>query len=283
MAVLRWKKRRPRTEPHVLAPESHSASHRSVISKKRSRILLAWCVHLYTAMGLLAAAGIAMLIVRGGGGAFRWAFVLMFIATLIDATDGTFARMIRIKEVLPGFDGRRLDDLVDFLNYSFLPLLLLWRAEIPSPAMSWCLLLPLLASGYGFCQVGIKTDDGYFLGFPSCWNVVAFYLYVLRPNAWISLTILLVFAVLTFVPSRYLYPSQKGWINRVTSVLATLWCCSLAVILYQMPDEATAFESWSENRVFITALLSLSFPAYYIFASWGISFRLRRRNSVKLE
>ena len=48
--------------------------------------------------------------------AFRWSFVLMLVATLIDATDGTLARAIRIKDVLPDFDGRRLDDIVDFLT-----------------------------------------------------------------------------------------------------------------------------------------------------------------------
>ena len=86
---------------------------------------------------------------------------------------------VRIKEVVPGFDGRRLDDIVDFLNYTFLPLLLIWRAGIlPAGQEAW-LFLPLLASVYGFCQVQAKTEDGYFLGFPSLWNLVALYLYVL--------------------------------------------------------------------------------------------------------
>src|SRR5436305_13216322 len=86
------------------------------------RTLLAWAVHFYTALGLVAAAGIAVLVVRGDPESFRWAFVLMLVATLIDATDGTLARAIHIKEVLPGFDGRRLDDIVDFLTYTSLPL-----------------------------------------------------------------------------------------------------------------------------------------------------------------
>ena len=57
----------------------------------------------------------------------------MAIATIVDSTDGTLARKVRIKEVVPGFDGRRLDDIVDFLNYTFLPLLLIWRAGILPP------------------------------------------------------------------------------------------------------------------------------------------------------
>ncbi len=116
---------------------------------------------------------------RGGPDAFRWSFLLMAAATIVDSTDGWFARRVRIKEAVPGFDGRRLDDIVDFLNYTFLPLLLIWRAEIlPAGQEAW-LFLPLLASAYGFCQVQAKTDDGYFLGFPSLWNVVALYLYAL--------------------------------------------------------------------------------------------------------
>ena len=69
--------------------------------------LLAWLVHLYTAMGLVCAAGMAVLIVRGDDASFRGAFLLMMVATAIDATDGWLARKARVKEVLPGFDGAR--------------------------------------------------------------------------------------------------------------------------------------------------------------------------------
>ncbi len=128
---------------------------------------LAWLVHLYTALGLVCAAGIAVLIVQGGDEAFRLAFVLMLLATAIDATDGWLARKARVKEVLPHFSGRALDDVIDFQTYAALPLLLVWRADLLPGAMAWLLLLPLLASAYGFAQVNAKTDDGFFLGFPS--------------------------------------------------------------------------------------------------------------------
>src|SRR4051794_32636358 len=134
------------------------------------RRFLACCVHVYTALGLVAAGGIAVCILDGRPEAFRAAFLLMFIATLIDATDGTLARLVKVKQVLPGFDGRRLDDLIDYQTYTSLPLLLIWRAELLPPGQEAWLLAPLLASAYGFCQVAAKTDDGYFLGFPSYWN-----------------------------------------------------------------------------------------------------------------
>src|SRR5271156_4439987 len=105
-------------------------------------------VHLYTAIGLVIAARMAVLLVRGGAEAFREVFVLMLVASLVDATDGTLARKARVKSVLPEFDGRKLDDIIDFLTYTFLPLLLIWRAGLfPDGAEPW-LLLPLLASAY---------------------------------------------------------------------------------------------------------------------------------------
>src|SRR5262245_8057004 len=99
----------------------------AIMTKRR---FLAWCVHFYTALGLVAAGGIAVAIFDGRPAAMRLAFLLMMVATLIDATDGTLARWVKVKEVLPGFDGRRLDDLVDFQTYTSLPLLLIWRAGL---------------------------------------------------------------------------------------------------------------------------------------------------------
>ncbi len=150
------------------------------------RMVLAWLAHLYTALGLVCAAVMAVLIVRGDDRSFRWAFFLMMVATAIDATDGWLARKARVTETLPGFDGGTLDNLIDFHTYTSLPLLLLWRADVLPGTFGWVLLVPLLASGYGFAQVHAKTPDGFFIGFPSYWNIVAFYLYVLHPALWIS-------------------------------------------------------------------------------------------------
>ena len=231
-----------------------------------TRKALAWCVHLYTALGLVADAAIAVLIVRGDPHSIHWAFAVMLLACVIDGTDGTLARAIKVKQVLPGFDGARLDDIVDFLSYTFLPLLLIWRIGILPPHVNWVLLAPLLASAYGFCQVNAKTSDGYFLGFPSYWNVVAFYLYVLQFPPWLSVCILLLLAVLTFVPSRYLYPSQRGLLNDVTALLGLAWAGLVVYVLYQLFQD-------SHEQARRVALVSLAFPVYYMVVSWIVSIR----------
>jgi phosphatidylcholine synthase len=246
-------------------------------------VFLAWCVHLYTAVGLALAAGIAVLLVQGGSGAFRWSFVLMAVAVVVDGTDGTLARKVRIKEVLPNFDGRRLDDITDFLTYTFLPLLLIWRAGLLPAGTEWVLLLPLIASAYGFCQTAAKTDDGYFLGFPSLWNVVAFYLYVLQVDPWTSLGVVVVLAALTFVPSRYLYPSQPGKLNTVHNVLAVAWAALCVWVLCGLPPHDRLVGPGRSDAFRPVAQASLVYPAFYMGASWVVSVRHwargRKRNA----
>ncbi len=236
----------------------------------------AWCVHLYTALGLVAGGAMAVCLVRGGPEGFRWSFILMLAATLVDATDGTLARRVGVKKILPGFDGRKLDDLIDFLNYTFLPLLLVWRAGVLPQGWDAVLLFPLLASVYGFCQVEAKTDDGYFLGFPSLWNVVAFYLYVLHVPPSFAVGVLVVLSILTFVPSRYLYPSQPGRINTVSNILGAVWAVVLAWLLQRMPGGRSSALG-IDNTTWNIALASLYYPIFYMAASWSITIRRWRK------
>ncbi len=242
--------------------------------RKSTLHAMAWGVHLYTAMGAVAAAGMLVLLVNGGAAAFRGAFLLMLVATLIDATDGTLARRVKIKEVLPNFDGRRLDDLVDWLTYTCMPLMLIWRAEILPRGMEWWLLAPLIASAYGFCQVSIKTDDGYFLGFPSLWNVVAFYLYVWDLPTWGSLAVLLTLSIFTFVPSRYLYPSSRpGLINNISNIGAAVWSVLLAWIFWRLPTDSVPGHRVTDGLTTGLVLVSTIYPLWYLGASWAITLR----------
>ena len=255
------------------------------IQPSRIRCLLAWCVHSYTALGLVAAAGMARFIIEGTEAAFCGAFALMLAATLVDATDGLLARAIKVKEVLPGFDGRRLDDIIDFLTYTALPLFLLWRAGIlPAGQEAW-LLVPLVASAYGFCQVRAKTEDGYFIGFPSYWNLVAFYLYALDRHVvplpgWFTIGMLVGLALLTFVPTRYLYPSLGGTLSRLTNFLGAIWAIFFLGIMYLLISKARGPHVQDDGLLSGLILASLFFPMYYMIASWIVSWqlwRIRRR------
>jgi phosphatidylcholine synthase len=223
--------------------------------------ILAWCIHLYTTLGLVTAALSTTLIVIGGEKNLRNSLMLLFIAMAIDASDGYFARLARVKEVLPTVDGRRLDDIIDFHTYTSIPLLFIWRSDLLRGNMAWILILPLIASAYGFSQTNAKTEDGCFLGFPSYWNVIAFYLFFLQPKVWFSFFIIIVFSILTFIPVKYLYPSMPGPLSKISVLLGVIWLLTVLSIIVGIIDE------------FLWTMISLVFPLYYMVASWIISLQ----------
>lgn len=223
--------------------------------------LRAWGVHLYTGSGAVLA---LLALDAVGRDAFGAAFLWMAVAMFIDCTDGTLARRVRVKQVLPQFDGSKLDDIVDYLNYVFVPVVLVLRAGLlPAHAGALAIAaLPLLASGYGFCQAAAKTPDHFFTGFPSYWNVVALYLFVLGWPPWLNALVLIAFAVLVFVPIRYLYPSRMPTAQRTTYVLGTAWAVAVFWMLAQFPTPSRAL-----------SLGSLLFPAYYVGVSVWLHLR----------
>jgi phosphatidylcholine synthase len=214
----------------------------------------------------LLAAGVASLLLEPERTAdtYRACFLLMLAAVVVDATDGTLARAVRVKEAVPEFDGRRLDDLVDFLLYTCLPLVLIDRAGLLPAGCRWVLVAALVASGYGFCQADIKTADGAFLGFPSYWNVVAFYLFALPVAGEWAAGLILVLAVLTFVPSRYPYPTQPGRLNRLMLLLSVPWALLLLAAL--------VFD-WGEGVSRAMVRASALYPALYLGSAWAMSLR----------
>ena len=226
-----------------------------------NRVVAAWSVHLYTGLGAVIGFFALAAIARGN---YRLAFFWMALATFIDCTDGTLARRVRVKEVLPHFDGSKLDDIVDYLNYVVVPVALAYHAAlIPGGGAGLALAsLPLLASGYGFCQMEAKTADHFFTGFPSYWNVVVFYFYVLATAMWVNTVLLVLFAILVFVPIRYLYPSRSPVARRTTHVLGVLWGVCVVILLAQLPAPSHAL-AWA----------SLFFPLYYFAVSFHLHFR----------
>lgn len=212
--------------------------------------ILPWVAHFYTATGAVIA-----LLATGVTFAhnFRAAFVYLAVATFVDATDGVLARALKVKERLPNFDGAKLDDIVDYLTYVFVPVLIVWQAGLVPVPFPVCAAM-LLSSAYGFAQAHAKAHvgDHFFTGFPSYWNIAVIYLYVLQLAPIVNAVILLVLALLVFVPIRYVYPSRTETLKVPTLVLGTIWAGLFVWMIWRLP---ATDGPW--------LLLSLVFPVYY--------------------
>jgi phosphatidylcholine synthase len=224
------------------------------------RWVAAWGVHLLTASG--APAGILAILatIRGEAAlAFWW----MGYTLAVDAVDGTLARAVGVKRVLPWYDGTRLDDIVDYFTYAIVPaVFMIYTNVLPAGAAVPVAMCPVVASAYGFCRTDAKTADHFFTGFPSYWNVVAFYLYALGWPPALNAGIVVLLSLGVFVPIRYVYPSRTPTLRGTTITLGVLWALLLLFILTRLETEPRTL-----------VLLSLLYPAYYVVLSLALHVR----------
>jgi phosphatidylcholine synthase len=224
----------------------------------------AWLVHLYTATGTVAA---FLGILAAFDGRYRESFLWMIAATVVDATDGVLARRARVKQALPGFDGARLDDIVDYLTFVFLPVIVVYRAGLlPAGWGEAVASIVLLSSAYGFAAADAKTSDYFFTGFPSYWNIVVLYLYVAALPPAVNAAILVGLSALVFVRVGYVYPSRTPVLRAFTIGSGAIWGLLLLAIVLALPVRRTDLLT-----------LSLIYPAYYTVLSLALQ---RRRAST---
>jgi phosphatidylcholine synthase len=227
--------------------------------------LKAFLVHVYTASTVILLLLSVELLLRDQPNLSLSLFV-MLLAVAIDSTDGMLARRYRVKEVVPEFDGRRLDDIVDYISYVFLPVIFMLKARmLLDPAVLFG-ALPLLASAFGFSRVDAKLDeDGFFLGFPSYWNVVVAYLYLFGPPIWVNTAIIVFLSIMVFVPTRYIYITRFHSHPRLHFAGATV--CGAALL-------AALFVDGDLRRLLL--LFSLIYPIYYTILSFVADRRARK-------
>ncbi len=240
------------------------AAHRQLLP-----VAASWLVHAYTASGVVLAFLTVIAVTEGDTVRGLWLFLA---AMVVDGTDGMLARWVEVKRHVPWFDGALLDNIVDYITYAFMPMVLLWSAGYLGEGTSATVLavIPLLASAYQFCRADAKTDDHLFLGFPSYWNIVAFYVVVLDLRPAVVAVLLVVCAVLVFVPIGYVYPSRTTTLKAPTLVLTCLWLASYAVLLTQVPDPDVVWLA-----------ISVAYVVYYVVLSLYLTAR-RSRTSAAL-
>ena len=220
---------------------------------------LGYAVHGYTACGLICALLTLKATLQSD---YPTAFVWMIVAVLIDATDGPLARKFRVKQTVPIIDGSKLDDIVDYLNYTFVPLLMIGLAGwLPEPAWLW-VSVPLVASAFGFSHTGAKeAEGGFFLGFPSYWNIVAFYtaIWFHEFGSHFVLGLILLLSGLTVLPVRFVYPNRAPRWKGLFVGGGVLWLAVICVLIAQLAEH---------NTCDLTLILtSMIYPVFYFSAS----------------
>jgi phosphatidylcholine synthase len=228
----------------------------------------AWAVHAFTFSGALIAFLAVMAIERE---AWRLALLWLLIGLAVDGVDGTLARWAHVKTKAPRVDGDTADLVIDYLTYVFVPTIFLWKAGLVPEA--W--IVPLaaliqLSSLYLFTRRDMKTDDNYFRGFPSLWNVVAFYLFVGQPGEMVGAAVVVFFTLFTFAPVHFVHPFRVTDYGRWPPVLALAWALVTVALLWPGWDEGVA-----------SALLWTSLAGAAVLLAMGLLRTVRGRRQAE--
>jgi len=223
---------------------------------------LAWFVHLFTASGILFG---FLAIIEISQADFKMAMVWLVIALIIDGVDGTLARAFKVKEVLPNFDGNSIDHVIDFATYAIIPTYFFYETNLlpESPMLKWSgIVAILMSSTYYYGKTSYVTEDLHFEGFPVMWNYVVFYLYFITDfSPIVNFVIVLIIAILHFVPWKYPYPSRTIEF-RFWNVAASLMAFILGgIVLWQYPNPDMIW-------IWLTHLVMLYFMGMTIYKTF---------------
>ena len=223
--------------------------------------LSAWAVHAFTASGTFVGVLTLTKIYQHD---YVFALWLMGITIIIDAIDGTLARLAHVKTVLPHIDGALLDNIIDYLNYVITPcVFLLVKPDMLSPVYGiWIILAITLTSSYQFCQAEAKTPDHFFKGFPCYWNFAVFYMFIFNTSMTANALILTVLCVLIFVPVKYVYPSRLDYLTQSRKLKILMHSCSL---LYGISSILTLWHYPQNEPVWLS--ISLGYVVMYLALS----------------
>ncbi|MFG6665760.1 phosphatidylcholine synthase [Halomonas sp. HNIBRBA4712] len=190
----------------------------------------AWSVHVLTASGvLLGTMALLALIDDNPVACLLW----LGAAMMIDGFDGTLARKYEVKTILPHFDGSTLDMVIDYLTWAFIPALFIYYfVDLPAGFELLAVFTILLSSMFCFCNVDMKSQDNYFVGFPAAWNIAAAYFFILDFPPWLTLCAILFLAVLTVTKMKFLHPFRVRRFMPLNIAITLIWCvCATSLIL----------------------------------------------------
>ena len=213
------------------------------------KVFLSYLIHLFTVSGVLFSFLALLASIQKD---FPLTFFFLSIALFIDGIDGSLARKVDVKQYTPHINGENLDNIIDYLNYVFVPAFVIyWLDMVPSGTELLSALIILVVSCYTFANNNMKTTDFYFSGFPALWNIVILYFYILNTNPLINFIVICTLAVLTFIPIKFSHPFRVLYLRKITLSVLTIWFFT-TVLIFFIED----FESSTNKIVFYLWVLT---------------------------
>ena len=199
-----------------------------------SAYVWAWCVHAFTMSGLLW----VLLAARAlGEGHYKAMWGWLIVSLIVDAIDGPLARKAKVQEVIPWFSGTMMDNVVDYMTWTFIPAVFMVKVIPlgPTPRAIIAAICALASSMFCYANTRMKSADWYFVGFPAAWNIVVLILWLFHSGPIVNWLVVIVFTILAVVPWKWLHPFRVKKYRAINAVAAIIWVTSTAIMVWTFP------------------------------------------------
>jgi phosphatidylcholine synthase len=224
----------------------------------------AFSVHILTASGAFFA---FLSLVAAAEHDFVKCFFWLGVALLVDGVDGPIARKLEVKRWWPHWSGDMIDSVVDYTTYVIIPAFALYQSGLMGKYLSFAAAaIIVITSAIYYADTRMKTEDYGFKGFPICWNMIVFTLFIMSPSETLSFAFVLLTAVLTFVPIIFIHPVRVKVLRTLSLAVFGIWVVGgLAALVYNI-DTPQSLDSppWVDIVITVSGL--------YLF---GIGFVLQ--------
>ncbi|WKC90644.1 phosphatidylcholine synthase [Borreliella carolinensis] len=233
---------------------------------KNINLILAWLVHIFTASGLIVGLYSVISIVNGD---YSLLLKLTVTGLIIDGIDGTMARKLKVKELIPEIDGTLLDNITDYINYTFIPVIFFYLGEFIEEKYKAVICIGiLLSSAYQFSRTDAKTNDNYFRGFPSLWNLFVILNIIFKMEQITNFITMSICIITSFIPIKFIYPSKTKELRKITIPITIISCLIFVVSI---------FSELSTTALKIAKTVLIFYFAYLTLASIYLTYKTRNR------
>ena len=190
---------------------------------------LSFSVHILTASGVICS---YMCISNIFKKEIELCFFWLGIALIIDVIDGPLARKLDIKNKYPSINGLMLDTIVDYINWIFLPVLILFQFDLVYKNLEF-ILVPalLLIPALSYSTTITTNSDKSYSGMPAIWNLLAVFFFLAETNVMFNSLIMIIFLILKFLPINISHPFRTKKLFYFNSIFAFVWIATSTILI----------------------------------------------------
>ncbi len=255
--------------------------------------LIAFSVHLFTASGAFWA---FLALVAAAEYRFNVMWWWLGVALLVDGVDGPLARYFKVKEVLTNWSGEMLDSIIDYVTFVLIPAFALYQSGFLQEVTSFLAAAVIVCtSAIYYADTRMKTIDNSFRGFPVCWNMVVFTLFVIQPGWSLALGVVVLSAFLTFTPIHFVHPVRVKKFRPLTLFVLALWSVFGLVAIYEsmdasmwellgldtMPRSLQSVEAFENMDVSLVIRTGIAISGLYLYTIGFVIQMLDRNSAVR--